>query len=126
MPTSELFSPNPSNTKWNARGEVGEKGLGKGMDSEKKVFINFGGPYAVVLIDQDAFPCGDCDAYFLQQSNKGKSIVFRISADGTGDRTYHLARGLPATAGYPCTLYYHAGSRSYNAAPLGWPDAPAV
>jgi hypothetical protein len=125
MPESVLHSPNPSNTKWNSRGTVSEKGLGKGAHCEVKAFTNYGGQYDVMLIQQDAFPCSDCDNFFIQKSQTtGKAIVFRVTSDGTGDRVYHVGKGLAPAAGYPCTIYYQAGARSYNAAPAAWPAAP--
>jgi hypothetical protein len=125
MPTSELYGPNAGNTRWNSRGTAGQKGLGKGIDAERKVYVNYAGGLAVALIEQDAFPCGDCDIYFLQQSSS-KGIVFRVTADGTGDRNYHIGKGLPDATGYPCLLYYLNGARSYDEEPEGWPAAPPL
>ena len=125
MPTSALHSPNGDNTKWNRRGPGGTKGLGQGEHCEKKVLVNYG-IYAVMMIEQDAFPCGACDNYLKQQTRGGTAIVIRVTEDGTGDRNYHLGMGLAATAGYPCRIYYHNGQSTYNAAPGTWPAAPPV
>jgi len=127
MPTSELFSPSPANTRSNLRSEDGSKGLGKGAHAEQKVAINYGNAYVVQLIGQDAFPCSDCHKWFLKYTAAGtKSVVFCVSEDGTADRNYHVSLGLPNGAGYPCLLYRHAGVCTYLNAPGAWPAAPAV
>jgi hypothetical protein len=121
MANSEVFTPNSNNTKWNSR-HASSKTLGKGAHAET-VLYQYVKNETKILFDQDAFPCGDCDAFLLGKS-AGKWIAVRVSEDGSGDRNYHVGLGLPANSGYPCAIYYRNGARSYNAAPNGWPAPP--
>ena len=121
MPDAELFSPNSNNTRWNFRGE-NSGSVHSRPHVEVGLYMRYSSQYDVMRIEQDAFPCDGCHAYFLLRP---ELVIFRVTADGTGDRAFHLGQGLPAAAGYPCIIYYWNRAVSYNAAPPGAPAHPA-